>query len=35
MIGESLIDIVTDSAGRTTEVVGGSPAKDWWAHVLS
>ena len=26
VIGESLIDIVTDSAGLTTEVVGGSPA---------
>ena len=26
VVGESLIDIVTDSTGRTTEVVGGSPA---------
>lgn len=26
VIGESLIDIVTDADGRTTEVVGGSPA---------
>lgn len=26
VIGESLIDIVTDAAGLTTEVVGGSPA---------
>lgn len=25
-IGEALVDIVTDAAGRTTEVVGGSPA---------
>lgn len=26
VIGESLVDIVTDGAGRTTELVGGSPA---------